>query len=101
MTNSSKTQEEKTPEEKGCAIIIGIFLILVCIISILSPSSSYDTTDAEYNQLYEGRQNLKSTLRDPDSLQIISEDTIGGVYHAKFRAKNGFGGYEVSDYFDD
>ena len=53
-----------------------------------------------------GRARLVKSLRDPGSLEIISEElikpgkngaTVG--YEATFRAKNGFGGYETSTFY--
>ena len=95
-------------------ICVGVFfsfcVILAVIIIWLSTPDSPSHIRSDYvNQLkIEGRQNLRNILRDPDSLQIISEDVLWfddekkkGIYYAKYRAKNGFGGYGEEDvYFD-
>lgn len=45
---------------------------------------------------YVGRERLKESLKDPGSLEIISEEvTPENGYKATFRAKNSFGGYTV------
>jgi hypothetical protein len=55
----------------------------------------YDDTALKYV----GRERLRQQLKDPDSLQIISEEVlpangnVGEGYRAVYRAKNGFGGY--------
>lgn len=55
----------------------------------------YDDTALKYV----GKERLKQQLKDPDSLQIISEEVlpangnVGEGYRAVYRAKNGFGGY--------
>jgi len=55
-----------------------------------------------------GRLKLKETLKDPGSLEIIHEEVRprpsrrdnGEVgYYAKYRAKNGFGGYSVETFY--
>lgn len=62
------------------------------------------TTDTAIKMV--GKQRLKNDLRDPSSLEIIEERVIrpgrnGSKvgYYAKFRAKNGFGGYEFGEYY--
>ena len=58
-------------------------------------SRGYDDTALKYV----GRERLRKQLKDPDSLQIISEEVLpangnfGEGYRAVYRAKNGFGGY--------
>jgi hypothetical protein len=53
-----------------------------------------------------GRLVLINRLRDPDSLQIIDDGVVrpgrnGGEYGywCRYRAKNGFGGYNVEDFY--
>ena len=60
--------------------------------------TAFFSEDPEAARIVEGRNRLKSQLRDPDSVQIISEEVQGGRYNATYRAKNGFGGYVVEDY---
>ena len=53
---------------------------------------------------YVGKERLKAILKDPDSLEIISERVVplgnGKVgYECKYRAKNSFGGYTVETYY--
>jgi hypothetical protein len=47
---------------------------------------------------YQSLKALRSSLRDPDSLQIesLNVDEIGTVVCIDYRAKNGFGGYDKS-----
>jgi hypothetical protein len=52
------------------------------------------------------RERLKSSLKDPGSLEIISERIVrpgknGGElgYEAVYRAKNSFGGYVINDFY--
>lgn len=55
---------------------------------------------------YMGRQKLKAALKDPGSLEIISEEVVtsyvGGVryveYLAQYRAKNSFGAYDMDTF---
>ncbi len=68
------------------------------------PSTSAPTDD--FTIKYTGRKCLESRLRDPDSLHIISERVVRPGsnncrfgYHAKYRAKNGFGGYVVETFY--
>lgn len=53
-----------------------------------------------------GRQEIRETLKDPDSLQIIKEKTLspgknGATwgYEATYRAKNSFGGYVQENFY--
>lgn len=53
-----------------------------------------------------GRMRLQSSLREPESLKIISEKLVkpgkygGSVgYEAEYRSKNGFGGYVSETYY--
>jgi len=53
-----------------------------------------------------GRERLEAQLKDPSSLEIISEEVIkpgryGGKvgYRAKYRANNSFGGYVVDEFY--
>ena len=84
-----------------------IFAALVvggCLIGFNAPSTSSKPDDTSIK--YVGRQRLKDRLRDPSSLEIVSEELIrpgrnGGKvgYQAKFRAKNGFGGHNVETFY--
>jgi hypothetical protein len=79
-------------------------VIGVCLVAFNAPSISGKPDDTSIK--YIGRQRLKSRLRDPSSLEIVSEELIrpgrngGSVgYQAKFRAKNGFGGHNVETFY--
>ena len=86
-----------------------IFVSLVigcCLIGCDASSESGTSPPDDFSVKYVGRQRLKDQLRDPGSLEIISEELIrpgrnGGKvgYQAKFRAKNGFGGYDVETFY--
>lgn len=98
----------------GCLSICAIFIVIY-IISQLSPknsndksSSSSSTKEVVENSAWDGsisqvKSWLKNNLRDPDSLQFIewspAQKLNDGSFmvRTKFRAKNGFGGYEVNN----
>lgn len=71
------------------------------------PARTYEAPTAPDDALLiTGRERLKNTLRDPSSLDIIAERLIKPGrygsrvgYYAKYRAKNGFGGYTVEEYY--
>ena len=79
-------------------------VIVGCLIGLNAPSTSSKPDDTSLK--YVGRQRLKDRLRDPSSLEIISEELIrpgrnGSKvgYQAKFRAKNGFGGHNIETFY--
>ena len=82
----------------GIVLIFGLFC-RACD----SPTSSIPTRPDDFSVKYAGREQLKKQLKDPDSLQVISETVEwradGPHYTAKYRAKNGFGGYVEDVYF--
>ena len=84
---------------------IFVSLLIGCCLIGCDASSTSSSPD-DFSVKYVGRQRLKEQLKDPDSLEIISEELIrpgrnGGEvgYQAKFRAKNGFGGYNVETFY--
>lgn len=97
--------------------IIAIPLVVGGIIENLTSSSSTSGTlhgggskasgsDDEFAMKYVCRKRLEERLRDPSSLKIIEERVIhpgrnGGKmgYYAKYRAKNGFGGYAIEEFY--
>ena len=79
-------------------------VIAGCLIGFNAPSTSSKPDDTSLKYVW--RQRLKDRLRDPSSLEIISEELIrpgrnGSKvgYQAKFRAKNGFGGHNVETFY--
>jgi len=90
--------------------LFALFLI-VCLPVLVSCSggSGSDRSDGRPDDTaikYVGRQRLEGQLKDPGSLEIISERVErpgrnGGEagYWCKYRAKNGFGGYVVDTYY--
>lgn len=70
------------------------FVILGAIGAAVEGCGSGEPDD--FTIKYVARQRLRESLRDPDSLEIISEEvTPERGYRATFRAKNGFGGYVI------
>jgi hypothetical protein len=81
-----------------------IALVIGC--GIIGCDASTSSSPDDFSIKYVGRQRLRDQLKDPDSLEIISEELVrpganGGEvgYRAKFRAKNGFGGYNVETFY--
>ena len=84
---------------KNALLFLGL---LFCVCAGCLSSGSPDDSSLKYV----GRQRLEATLREPDSLEIIEENLIrpgrnGGEvgYYAKFRARNGFGGTSVEEFY--
>jgi len=80
-----------------------VMIIFACVFLTVGCGPTSSSPD-DYAIKYVGRQRLKASLRDPDSLQIISEAVVdlgGGEvgYRAIYRAKNGFGGYVQKEYY--
>lgn len=77
---------------------LGILALVVLLLGGDKESSS----PSELDLRLEGRRRLEGSLRDPDSLEIISERIVRKngkpVYESTFRAKNGFGGYNVETF---
>lgn len=85
-------------------LIVSVFVSLIFLLSDSMPMSM-STSDSDNTTIkYVGRERLKSNLRDPNSLDIIEEEIImdengNPIYRAKYRAKNGFGGYNVEEFY--
>jgi hypothetical protein len=84
---------------------IRIFAVLA-LASSLSCDGAANRAPDDFSIKYVGRQRLESQLRDPGSLEIIEERVVrpgrnGGEvgYYAKYRARNGFGGYNVEEFY--
>ena len=78
------------------------FALLLC--GCVDSGSSGPPDD--FSIKYVGRQRLEATLKDPNSLEIIEERLIrpgrnGGEvgYYARFRARNGFGGMSIEEFY--
>jgi hypothetical protein len=96
----------------GCLFVV-VFVLALCLVNYFTGGSddgarSADGTarpdDVTIKQV--GRDRLRATLREPDSLEIIEERLVrparnGGEvgYYVKYRAKNGFGGYAVDEFY--
>lgn len=81
--------------------IIGGALCLLIVLALLNPGPQ---VSEEFSLKYVGRERLKSGLKDPSSLEIISEEVVdlpngGHGYRATFRAKNSFGGYVTQEFY--
>ena len=96
-------------ETRGTSGIKNLCILLVLMVLFVSSGGCGSSTSSEpddFSLKYTGRQRLKNSLRDPASLEIIEErlvrpgrDGAEVGYYAKFRAKNGFGGYNVDEYY--
>lgn len=88
-------------------VVIGLFLVTATATEDDDSSSSSDNHAKVYNSSWDAsvrqvEKYLKSSLRDPDSYESIEwsevkETSTGYVVRHKYRAKNGFGGYVVSN----
>ena len=75
----------------------------VVVFFLLSAAGSDDSNEAS-KPLYENKYGIRATaeslikknLRDPDSYQLIEiTPETGRIVTVRYRAKNGFGGYNV------
>ena len=84
-----------TPSNENISIIKIIFWIMCFLILFggLNNSETKSPSDHKFELRMDARDALKDQLRDPSSLQIIKEDVRGNTVHIRYRAKNGFGGY--------
>ena len=85
-----------------CAVTAGILFLATVIPWGGGASAPSSPDDSEVK--YVGRQRLESSLKDPDSLQIINEEVIRKLdgtigYRAQYRAKNSLGGYVVDEFY--
>ena len=87
-------------------VLIGFFVIIpMCSNSNTSNSGSTSTVynSSWDNSVSQVERHLKSTLRDPDSYQsvewgqVTSSGDGGSTVRHKYRAKNGFGGYNTEE----
>ena len=81
-----------------------IFMIFVFFYMIKESDKTSKIDDTSV--IITARERLKSSLKDPGSLEIISERIVrpgknGGElgYEAVYRAKNSFGGYVINDFY--
>ncbi len=68
---------------------------LFCLLFVVGCNSNLVTKEDAIR--YNSRDNLRSQLRNPDSLEIISEERVGNDTRIKFRAENGFGGTSIEE----
>jgi hypothetical protein len=85
---------------------IGIVVVVLLVGALSHNDSASRGKPDDFSLKYVGKQRLRDQLRDPDSLEIIEERLVrpgrnGGEvgYYAKYRAKNGFGGYSVEEFY--
>ena len=88
------------------AVLLGVSAILV-LNAVYTPSESVSVPVVSNSQwdgsVKQVKQWLNRNLKDPDSLQIIEWSPVyksDDVYYVrvKYRAKNSFGGYTVSNF---
>uniref|UniRef100_A0A6M3JPI8 Uncharacterized protein n=1 Tax=viral metagenome TaxID=1070528 RepID=A0A6M3JPI8_9ZZZZ len=84
-----------TPSNENISIIKIIFWIMCFLILFggLNSSETKSPSDHKFELRMDARDALKARLRDPGSLQIIDERSSGNTVRIRYRAKNGFGGY--------
>lgn len=91
----------------GCLILFCmIFGFVIGAFDYSSSDNTATSSDLDVSARAVGQERLRSSLRDPDSLQIIDEEVVtsknGSMeYRATYRAKNGFGGYVEGEYYTD
>lgn len=85
-------------------VVWGLVIMYVLVWS--GDKSGSSRTPDNYDLKLMGRQTLESVLREPDSLEIIEEKLIlpvrygaSVVYYARYRARNGFGGMSIDEYY--
>jgi hypothetical protein len=100
---------QKLPKKKQrivtLSVIAGVIFILIILIACFADSSPVppDPSDAEMVARGAAIQYLKDNLKDPDSLKIVFENSTkqtlpgrnGYAVYIKYRAKNGFGAYDL------
>lgn len=85
----------------GLVVIVSVFGILSDLFDKTPKKSKVDEWFDDYS-LYACEDNVKSRLRDPDSykrIQMLLPTNVSDgekILRWDFRAKNGFGGYNVS-----
>jgi len=106
--------KQRTPSRNAQDVPVGVFIAVVIIAGVAFLFLGNNTENRsgrrstknqvavpnKYEVLAIGRERLEACLRDPDSLQIIEESCVvpdrygdEATYAARYRAKNGFGGY--------
>jgi hypothetical protein len=97
--------DDESGNNNGCIWTIILVVGFFTLIGNLSDSNKSGKPDDTTIKVL-CRQKLQERLRDPDSLQIISEKLVrpgklGGEvgYECKYRAKNGFGGLTVDSFY--
>lgn len=88
-------------------ILLGL-LVLMGIGSMLASNNKSSPSTDDLSVKTVARDRLRAKLKDPGSLEIIEERVerpsrsgrpLG--YWCKYRAKNGFGGYTVEEWYDE
>lgn len=103
--NVLNIKEQQKKRGIGCLVIIAIFVALMIFANKNEPSNP--THAVVENSQWDGsvrqvKDWLKGHVRDADSLEYIEWSPLlknGDSYmvRVKYRAKNGFGGYEVEE----
>ena len=102
------TDETDNPFLNPLIFVLVLSVVTIWLRSIPSQIASSSSSNAPDDTviLVVGRDRLESILLDPGSLEIIVERVEkpgrnGGRvgYYAKYRAKNGFGGYDIDDFY--
>src|ERR1019366_2379635 len=110
--NVLSIKEQQAAQQKkrgiGCLVIVAIFVALIIIGRSSKENEPSSPTHAVVeNSQWDGsvrqvKDWLKGHVRDPDSLEYIEWSPLlkngdGYMVRVKYRAKNGFGGYEVEE----
>lgn len=110
--NLKPWEGRKTVTESIITVVLGVVALGLPLLGALAlggklkPSfeqsaSSHAASNNDFARGYQAEERLRNSLRDPDSLQVISK-TVGsdGSVRIHYRAKNGFGGYTDDLYYE-
>jgi hypothetical protein len=103
--NVLNIKEQQKKRGIGCLVIVAIFVALMIFANKNEPSNPAHAVvensqwDGSVRQVKDW---LKEHVRDPDSLEYVEWSPLvkngdGYTVRVKYRAKNGFGGYEVEE----
>jgi hypothetical protein len=108
-------KQKQKDQRLGCLVIAAIFIVLIIIVQLSTKNEPSNKEPPKppnavvANSPWDGSVSqvkdwLKEHLRDPDSLEFADWSPVvktanGYRVRVKYRAKNGFGGYEVEERF--
>ena len=107
-----RSDHQKTsPVTLGCAVLVGLFFLSTIIAAFNgeidsqphSTSGGEAVTNSQWDaSVWQVKSWLNANLKDPDSLEYLEwsavvETSDGYIVRVKYRAKNSFGGYVLSN----